>query len=94
MKYELIYYTVEDFNDGFSDAYDMKGNFYLEDKWELEMAAQDCANDFWSNHDGWECSWPMNFTLYAPDGVALGTFEIEQEVEPVFSARRVEEEEE
>lgn len=93
MKYDLIYYTVEDFNDGFDDAYAMKGNFYLEDNWELEMAAQDCAQNFWTNHDGWECSWPLNFTLYSPDGKTLGTFEIEQEYDPVFSAYPIKESE-
>ena len=93
MKYELLYYTVEDFNDGIEDAFAMKGDFYLEDKWELEMAAQDCAQNFWTNHDGWECSWPLNFTIYTPDGKILGTFEIEQEYDPVFSARSIEESE-
>ena len=24
-----------------------------------------CAEDFHNNHDGWECSWPREFTIFA-----------------------------
>lgn len=54
-----------------------------------EMAAKHCAEDFHSNHDGWEAVWPLNITLYeSEDDPAIATFEVEREVEPVFYVRR------
>lgn len=52
-------------------------------------AANYCAEDFHSNHDGWEAAWPLEITLYeSEENPAIATFEVERECEPVFYARR------
>ncbi len=52
--------------------------------------AQDCAEDYHGNHDGWESSWPLTFILYASEeGPEIARFEVERESEPVFYATRV-----
>lgn len=55
---------------------------------EARHVAEKCADDFHSNHDGWECSWPRTFTLHeTEDGPVVATFEIEREAVPLFIAR-------
>jgi hypothetical protein len=69
---------------------DIPGMEETDERRYLRYVAQDCAEDYHSNHDGWECSWPITFTLYdSEDGPALACFEIERESEPVFYARPV-----
>lgn len=61
----------------------------LADPSDQEAIAEKCAKDFHSNRDGFECSWPREFTLYAErDGSAIATFDVDLDVEPVFGARR------
>lgn len=56
-----------------------------------ESAAQEAAQLFWDG-GGWECSWPVTFTIYATeDGPALGRFRVEMEAIPSFSAYEIEE---
>lgn len=54
-----------------------------------ESIAEQCAADFHSNHDGWECSWPREFTVYADkDGLhVLFKADVDRDIEPVFGAR-------
>lgn len=48
---------------------------------------EECALDFHSNHDGWECRWPRQFKLYgAEDGPAVAVFEVDRESVPQFTA--------
>lgn len=57
-----------------------------------EWAAEDCARDYYSEHDGMHCDWPIEITLYADneDGsAALGVYSIEMEHEPHFRANEV-----
>lgn len=55
---------------------------------EARHVAEKCADDFHSNHDGWERSWPRTFTLHETEGgPVVATFEIEREAVPVFTAR-------
>ena len=63
-----------------------------DDKYEFESnsifdggKAVDAAENFWDNHDGWECSWPLDFVIYQ-DGEEKGTFSVEVESSPTFSA--------
>ncbi len=54
---------------------------------EQQQMAEECAQDFHGNHDGWESRWPREFTLYeSEDGPALATFQIEREAVPMFTA--------
>lgn len=51
--------------------------------------AKTAADDFHSNHDGWECSWPLEFVILREDGSEVGTYSVEREAEPVFYAYEV-----
>lgn len=60
--------------------------------WEMEEAAleyiaQDCAEDYHSNHDGWEDKWPLVVHLYSTEGLRIGSFIVKLEMEPSFYAR-------
>lgn len=56
----------------------------------LADVAEECAEDFHSNHDGWEATWPLTLRLYASeDGREVGRFEIDREAQPVFFVRAV-----
>lgn len=64
------------------------------DEWEWESLAETCAEDYYSNHDGWEHrSWPqgdpMEFWVYDESKKMIGKFDVYLEFEPTFSARRV-----
>lgn len=72
----------------FEDAFEIESQWDHEDdaKWIVEEAAA----DFHSEHDGWESSWPLELVLWLPDGTEIGTFTVEREFDPVFSARKQE----
>ena len=53
-------------------------------------AAEDAADDYHSNHDGWDGAWPIVLMLLTEDGSEIGRFDIEREFDPVFSARKLE----
>jgi hypothetical protein len=62
----------------------------LTDPHDLSDLAELAADDFHSNHDGWEASWPITFGIAATeDGPELARFEVDRDVEPVFSATAV-----
>lgn len=53
------------------------------DRW----MAQEAASDYHDNHDGWESSWPLVFSLHETQGgPELARFEVQREAEPVFYA--------
>lgn len=58
-----------------------------------EGIAEACALDFFNNHDGWDCRWPLVFCVAKENDEMIGTFEIESRIEPVFKAWKVEQEE-
>lgn len=68
-----------------------KPQFDVESTWTSEdpaYIAEDAAEDFHSEHDGWECKWPLTFDIF--DGPThLGRFQIEREYNPEFSAEPV-----
>lgn len=71
---------------------DSDPHFYeFESNWDqdnLEYLDEDCADDYHSNHDGWESHWPLVLKVATIDDVILAIFEIERESEPVFYARK------
>lgn len=94
MKY---YYTVD--NDDYIYDYQVPKYKYqmqydLTDDWDLETLAEDCAEDWFSNHDGWERrSWsegtPVRFNLCNDKGEVIASYDIECEYEPRFNAYKV-----
>ena len=81
MKYK---YAVLSYGDvDFKDAHDIESSHLPEF---ADWVAEDCAEDFHSNHDGWESKWPLDFKVWYDFGEVLGVFQIEREYEPLFSA--------
>lgn len=65
----------------------------VEDGYEVETdsdiprwIAQDAADDYHSEHDGWESRWPLTIALQLEDGTQK-QFEVECDYDPVFTAR-------
>lgn len=58
------------------------------DNWELELIATNIADHYWSYYGGYESGWPMKFEIFA-GGVSLGIFEVDMEMSPNFTSRRV-----
>ena len=93
-----IFYSVEDVSPGellpiLARGYPRKvqQEFYgLEYTDDLNFIAKEAANDWHYNHDGWEhSSWPVEFKLCDEKEKVLGTFSVDRDVEPVFSARKI-----
>jgi len=69
----------------------------IDEGWDFETDEQDqesvtemCADDYHSNHDGWENTWPLVISLHATEGgKELARFSVERENEPVFTASLV-----
>ncbi len=74
-------YTVH--GESFEDGLLVSSCWGEEDK---EWLAEDCAKNYHQHHDGWESSWPITIIVYRLDGTKLGTFDVDRDVEPVFSA--------
>ena len=56
------------------------------DRW----MAQEAADDYHSNHDGWEATWPLTFSLHeTEDGPEVARFEVERECQAVFWAAAI-----
>lgn len=53
-----------------------------------EYIVEDCAEDFYHNRDGWDSSWPVDITVYI-NRESIGTFEVECDFEPTFSATKI-----
>ena len=60
-----------------------------EDDFDCWMA-RDAARDYHANHDGWEASWPLEFSLHETEGgPEQARFEVRREAEPVFYAAAI-----
>ena len=47
--------------------------------------AEETANDYFNNHDGWEDSWPIRIELFI-ESKSIGVYSVELEHQPIFSA--------
>jgi hypothetical protein len=56
------------------------------DRDDIDYIAEECAEDFYHNHDGWEHQWPKTFFIFDESENLLGTFEIHLEHQPTFRA--------
>lgn len=81
---KTIWYSV-DGGDRFS--LELSDRVCMTRPYEQVSVAQRCADDYHSNHDGWESSWPLDFTLYETEnGDPVATLEVEREAIPEFTA--------
>jgi hypothetical protein len=82
------------------DAYEFESNrdiFATDeenyDGWELEWLVEEMADDYVSNHDGWEvanswCGTYRDFAVWDANKKFIGKFEVLLEYEPTFRATR------
>ena len=57
----------------------------------LENVIEECAEDFYYHHDGWETSFPITICLFDEEGNLLGEKEVELDQRPCFNVSDVEE---
>ena len=85
---KIRYYPIEhDPNVAFHDAYEFESDHDTEF---MDWVVEDCANDYHSEHDGWESSWPITFRIWTESGEVLGDYLVERDYDPVFRAHRKE----
>jgi len=87
---EQVYfrYSVEDHDA--DERYDLPG-FKPSSDGSARWAAEFAAEDYHSNHDGWESSWPLTFAMYDPGDQLLGRYCVDRETVPRFTAVEVKE---
>ncbi len=78
-----IRYTVLEEDDKLEERYGPVTTIW-EHSDSLNYAAGDCADHFWSHHEGYENCWPLTFVLFDADDRELGRFTVEMEMEPTF----------
>jgi hypothetical protein len=75
----MIWYSVLD--------YGGEERHSIDDDSHDRFTAQACADDYHSNHDGWESHWPLTFVLYeSEDGPEVARFHVERDYDPIFYA--------
>lgn len=80
-----MWYSIDDSEQRFE--HDV-GHLSINHKLDTEMMANQCAQDYFDNHDGWESSWPLDLFLYeTEDGPSVAKLSVEMEAEPVFYSR-------
>lgn len=82
-------YCVIDHNPNceFNMAYEVKT---AADDDSADWIAEDAADDYHSNHDGWESHWPLTFRIWNDQGTLLGDYSVERDYDPVFHASKIE----
>jgi hypothetical protein len=79
-----VHYAVEDHGMTFEDSWSIDTVWDLDDA--LDYIAEECAENYHSEHDGWESHWPVTFVMWDAQGKELGTCEVYRDAEPVFRA--------
>lgn len=88
MTSRFWYAVIEDDPD---TRHECSQNHYLPRPLEAQSAAEDAADDYYANHDGWESPWPLIIALYeTEDGPEIARYLVELEHEPAFYARQCE----
>jgi hypothetical protein len=55
---------------------------------DAEDVAVEAAEDFHTNHDGWESNWPITFEIVDAEDISLGNFQVDRESVPHFYVSR------
>ena len=56
------------------------------DWYKKEDVAEDAAEKYHSENDGWEDNWPVTFRIYPPNSDKYILIKVDREYEPYFSA--------
>lgn len=87
-----IFYTAHEHEGAHRYQVTLLADYDLRDDSWNDTIAEQCAEDWHGNHDGWEANWPRVFTLYATkNGPSFGKFEIDRETVPQFNAVQLKE---
>lgn len=91
-KHTTFSYWIKDHGGSFKDGYNFEVAFGIKepfDQSDIEHIAEEAAEDYHQNRDGWDCSWPITFTVATEDGKEIGDVQVERESVPHFSGRKV-----
>ena len=88
---KIYYCVIEDCSE--DEKFDTN-HYTIDSDWsenEGHDLSEECAEDYYDNHDGWEigCKWPLTFRLWQEDGCLLGDYSVELESTPVFNSRKI-----
>ncbi len=82
-----LYYSAYDYDSEHRTSVTLIYDYDLNDDSWNDSIAEQCADDWHDNHDGWEASWPRVFALYRDKtSPAFARFEVCREYEPIFTA--------
>ena len=81
-------YFIDD-HETIEDAITIPGSEGTDATSGLLWAAEDAAEDHHTNHDGWECSWPLAFVILDDELNELGRFSVDREMLPQFHATKL-----
>lgn len=85
-------YGIVEYDHGVDDGYKVETSWHLDDE-ALGYIAEDAAEDFYNNCDGWESEWPLTFIIWDNDGKEMGRYRVVIESAPLFTASEIKEEE-
>jgi hypothetical protein len=87
---QTIWYRVIDHCEASYYDIELPVTYDLTRPMEQTLIAARCAEDYHSNHDGWESNWPLTFALHATEeGPEVARLEIDREAVPHFYASHV-----
>lgn len=55
----------------------------------LELVSELAADDFHSNHNGWDEHWPCDIYIFDLDGKLMGDFVVQRYVQPIFTSKKI-----
>lgn len=57
---------------------------------DLNLVCNGCAQDYWSNHDGYGKLWPLEFQIFSNKEyeIPVSTFKVDMESVPIFTSRK------
>jgi hypothetical protein len=90
MKAKEIWYSIPEICDESRYLMRLVGDVDVTRKLEQEDIAEQCANHYWCNHQGYEIRWPQDVNLFAKeDGERLATVNVNMDMSPVFTGKIV-----
>ena len=75
-------YKIAAYDSEYTISTIMKGDLSIDD---AQSLSEEAAEDFYNNHDGWECDWPIEFKILIGDELSK-SIKVELDNCPVFSA--------
>lgn len=82
-----LFYSAHEGEDAHRYTVTLIADYDLRDDTWNDSIAEQCAEDWHRNYDGWEAQWPRVFTLFKnKTGPAFAKFEVDRETVPQFNA--------